>query len=359
MQLCDCLLMIPDKYKECRILVTGAGSGVGQGVIKSLKLSKLPLTIIGADISVMNSGLYRTDEAVIIPPVEQKGSLDKIIEILKSYKIDMVMIGSEFDLVFFSENKSLLEKLTGAQIIVAPLETVLIADDKWLTTEFLRKKGLPYAEAQLPDSPDDALRIAEEWGYPVVFKARCGTSSRNVHIVKNRQMLENLYPSIAMPMLQRVIDIPTPELNNEYTCSIFKTVKGDILGTFTARRTIRGGTSWHVEVAHFHELDELLLTLGKAVNFIGSLNVQLMISENGPIPFEFNARFSGTTAVRAHFGFNEPEMAIKSGYYGKDIPKPIIRSGIALRYHEEVFIDDVEANKLIPGTHKGYVETWF
>ena len=51
-----------------------------------------------------------------------------------------------------------------------------------------------------------------------------------------------------------MISLPSSELNSEYTCSIFKTLQGDILGPFTARRTLRGGTSWHVEVAEFKEL---------------------------------------------------------------------------------------------------------
>jgi carbamoyl-phosphate synthase large subunit len=307
----------------------------------------------------MNAALYRTDETIIVPRVESTGSLDEIVAILARNKIDVVMVGSEFDLVFFSRNKALIESQTNALIVAAPLETVHIADDKWLTAEFLRGKGLPYAEAWLPSGMDDAVRVAGEWGYPVVLKTRRGTSSRHVHIVKDWRMLEECYSSTPLPMLQRVIDIPTSELHNEYTCSIFKMPDGKILGPFTARRTVRGGTSWHVEVARFNELDELLLAIGHAIDFIGSLNVQLMLTKEGPVPFELNARFSGTTAVRAHFGFNEPEMALRAYYYREDVPVPIIRSGIALRYHEEVFVDDVRADELRPSIHKGYVNKWF
>ena len=162
-----------------------------------------------------------------------------------------------------------------------------------------------------------------------------------------------------MPMLQRLIDIPTSQLGSEYTCSVFKTAAGRMIGPFTARRTVRGGTSWHIEVADFEALHAPLLAIASAIDYIGSLNVQLMLTEQGAIPFELNARFSGTTAVRAHFGFNEPAMALLSFFYKEELPTPEVRSGIAMRYYEEVFIEDVRMDSLTPGQHKGKVNPWF
>ena len=343
---------------QCRILVTGAGSGVGQSIIKSLRISKLPLWVVSADISLMNSALYRADESIIIPRVEQSNALELIIELLHHNRIDVVMIGSEFDIEFFSLYKEIIESSTGVSIIVAPPSTVAIANDKWLTAEFLRKNGLPYAESHLPTDQEDAISCAKKWGFPVVLKSRSGTSSRHVHIVRDSINLKEIFTSTPQPMLQRMINLPSSDLGNEYTCSVFKSAHGSMIGPFTARRTIRGGTSWHIEVAPFEELYETLNSIASSLDYIGSLNIQLMISTQGPIPFELNSRFSGTTAVRAHFGFNEPEMAILSFFYKEAISTPKVRSGVAMRYHEEVFIENVSAQTLSL-SDKGFVNTWF
>ena len=52
------------------------------------------------------------------------------------------MVGSELDLEFFANNKQKLEAGTGALVVAAPMETVRIANDKWLTAEFLRTNAV-------------------------------------------------------------------------------------------------------------------------------------------------------------------------------------------------------------------------
>jgi len=342
-----------------RVIVTGVGGGVGQGIIKALRFSTLPIHVIAADISPLNAGLYAADEAVILPPVEEQNSLEKTIDILKNLNADALLVGSEFDLVFYAENKETIEENTGIIIIVSPAETVHIAQDKFLTAQFLEQNGLPFAKSYASQSEEEVLIHGAELGYPLILKPRTGTSSRYVHVVQTPEKLRDLFSSVPNPMVQSLIAEPSDDLGAEYTCSAFDAREGNTLGPFTAKRTVRGGTSWRIEVDNFPSVGKLVSQVAQQLPSIGSINLQLMVGPDGPIPFEINARFSGTTAVRAYFGFNEPEMALKSWVLGETLQKPSIRKGVTLRYIEEIFLDDVNEEQLGKHFPKGKVNGWF
>lgn len=342
-----------------RVLVTGAGSQVGQGIMKSLRVSGLDIHLIATDISPFNTGLYRADEGLLLPKVEEAGALEQITAKIRKARAEIVFVGSEFDLEFFAFHREHIERETGAVCMVSPIETVRIANDKWLTTEFLRESGLSHANATLPSSVDEALESAASWGYPVILKTRYGTSSRHVHLVKDAGQLRNLFPSVPRPMLQKVIDLPSGELKNEYTCCVFTTADGQHVGPFSSRRTLRGGASWVLEVKEFSELKPLLLAIAARLPSRGSLNVQLMVGRDGPIPFEFNARISGSNSIRTHFGFNESAMAIRSFLRRERIDQPKTREGVALRYVEDVFLDGVSADSLREPFIRGVKHEWF
>ena len=66
------------------ILVTGAGGGVGQGIIKSLKMIKgMPMNIIAADMSELAAGAFIADKAVLLPNAKSDEYSSELIVVLK------------------------------------------------------------------------------------------------------------------------------------------------------------------------------------------------------------------------------------------------------------------------------------
>ena len=112
-----------------------------------------------------------------------------------------------------------------------------------------------------------------------------------------------------------------------------------------SERILKHGTSWIVKSINNEKLKKNILTIGKKIKGVGSLNFQMKKHKNKFYIFEINPRFSGTTSVRAFFGFNEPEMFIKSFFLKKEIRNCKYKIGMAYRYFEDIFV---------PGSVKKY-----
>lgn len=304
--------------RKINILVTGAGSGVGQSIIKALMLSKFPCEIFPADIDNLNSFMFIFKNSQLVPKVEnKKKALKWYLENLKKLKIDVLLIGSEYDLNFFSRYKTQIKKKTNCEVCVANLKILKISNDKYLTQEFLKKNKLPYLKTFVPKNLKEALIYLKNFNSKIIMKPRQGTSSRDVYLIKDSTDLKDKYDKIKDPVLQEYIPFNKKNLKDEYTCSFFSTREKNVIGPIILRRKILNGTSWITEVVKNKKIEKLILNIAKKIDNPGPFNVQLAMSKRGPIPFEFNSRFSGTTSIRAYFGFNEPLMFLKNYFQKK------------------------------------------
>ncbi len=50
-----------------KLMVTGAGAVLGQGIIKSLRASSLPCEIVALDPNPLSVGLYWADRGALVP----------------------------------------------------------------------------------------------------------------------------------------------------------------------------------------------------------------------------------------------------------------------------------------------------
>ena len=332
--------------KKINVLVSGAGNGVGQSIIRSLKLSKLNLNIYSCDIDKIYSKIYKPKKFFLIPKVETKNSKSKILSIFKKNNIGIFFCGSEFEIMFFSKNKKFFEKKSNVKICISHEKTITIANDKFLTYKFLKKNKLPYPKTSLIQNKKDALIDLKKYKFPLILKDRFGTSSRNVYKINDLNEFNFYLNLLKNPIIQEYLKFnktskTEKNMLNEYTCSFFSDLNGNKLGIFIAERSLRNGSSWVIKhnKSYPKRLVEIINKTSEKIDNIGSFNIQFIKTKKDYIPFEFNSRFSGTTSVRANFGFNEPEMFILQ-IIKKKIKKINQKSsnGKFIRYIDEIKI---------------------
>jgi carbamoyl-phosphate synthase large subunit len=321
-----------------KVLITGAGALLGQGILKSLKLAQTPYHIIAADPDPRAVGLYWADAAYLIPVASASDYLEVIREILKRERPDAVLVGTDVELMTFAERRSELESEFNTHIVVSPPRVIGIADDKWLTYRFLQEHGFPCPHSALPESVDDLLNICD---FPLIVKPRVGARSLGVSLVHTRRELDQALACTPNAIVQECVATP----QDEYTSGLLATRNG-VQAIVTMRRDLRDGNTYRAYVQPGLPFEAQLLEIASALSGWGPLNFQFRLANGIPKIFEINARFSGTTPLRAYAGFNEVDLLLRHIVYSEAVPPPVLRPVVVLRYWDEIVLEAGQLTRL-------------
>ena len=113
-----------------RVLVLGVGGNVGQGIIKSLRKSVLPVHITAACLDDSAAGLYLADEYCLSPPAAAPEFPDWLASQCVSRSIQAVLSGAEPVIDKLSALTANLERFTPARAIVSTPEVLKVSNDK-------------------------------------------------------------------------------------------------------------------------------------------------------------------------------------------------------------------------------------
>ncbi len=313
-----------------KAFVTGAGALLGQGIIRSLKLAPTDYYIVAADPDPRAVGLYWADCAYLIPLASDPRYLEEVRRILTRERPDVVLIGTDVELLTFALHRSALEQELGTHVIVSSPPVVRVADDKWLTYEFLRDNGFPHPRSTLPG---DLPAFLGRCDFPLVVKPRIGARSSGVSVVKNERELRAALAAVENPIVQECV--ATPE--EEFTSGVV--VAGDVKAVVTMRRDLRDGNTYRAYVGSYTAYDDQLTAVASRLEAFGPLNLQFRVAEGIPKVFEINARFSGTTPLRALAGFNEVDAIVRHVVRDEPIQVGPLRPCTILRYWSESVVE--------------------
>ena len=318
--------LIPDSSK-ITVAVSCVGSGIGQSIVNSCRLSQLPLRVIGFDMNPLTFARFDCDVFIESRPIESPSYVQYIIAICKSHSVDLIFPGTDQEVSLFSKNKSMFEA-ENIGVVVADFDFIKICRNKRDTYRIVSNSS----DVFVGSFSQDEFKIAlsnNEVDFPVIIKPSGGSASKGVQILKNTNDLVNLSEDCVIQELAKprksdpnyaaytaaISEGKNTQLS-EISIQLVTSRNGDLLGKMATQNRLKNGVP--VEILPVDEPETIwdkindLLPVFKNLGLCGPLNLQGRITDKGLKLFELNARFTGITGLRAKFGFNEVEACIKS-----------------------------------------------
>lgn len=314
------------------VLILGLGGNVSQGILKALRMSSLSTRTVGACVSPMSAGLFATDKAYLSPLAADPAFPDWLVETCRKERIDAVLSGSEAVLDVLAPRREELERAIDAVVLVSSPEAVEIGGDKLRTCAWLEAAGLNFPRYADPSDPAALERLGAEAGYPLIAKPRHGKSSAGILMLRSPADL-GCVPSEAAYVVEELLT------GDEFTAGCFSDGVGEVRGSVVMRRSLAAGTTVEAELGDFPKPRAEALRITERLRPLGPCNVQLREHQGRAVCFEVNVRFSGTTPIRAHYGFNEVEAALRHFVLGEEVQLSAAASGRVVRYWNEVYVD--------------------
>lgn len=314
------------------VLVTGAGSRIGQAIIKLIKKSKINISIFSTDYTKESIGFYWSDKFKVLPDilkVDEVIWLNSIEKIIKKNKIKLLIPGIDFELSFFAKHKSYLEKKYNLVCLISNTKEIFKYNNKYQTYKFLEKHGISVPKTALLKEKNVFLKYNK---YPVILKPITGSTSKGLHCIHNKKELDKLNLLGENYLIQEKLK------GFEITSGVIVFDK-KIYSMINLKRTLRNGNTHSASLYLNKKVDDFIKKIVKISNFCGPINFQLFYYKGKITLIEINPRFSGTSFSRSLFGLNEFTIihSILFKKYKKLSYK--LKKGSIIKYIEDEFIE--------------------
>ncbi|MEG0045060.1 MAG: ATP-grasp domain-containing protein [Comamonas sp.] len=319
-----------EKYSMKRVMVSAASGIVGYGILRTLRQANIQCFLLGTSIYDDSVAPAFCDAFELAPPTSSESYLAWLLDILKKHRIDMLIPGMEADMFFWSRHAQEINGTSALPLLNTP-ELISLCHDKWKFFQYLKSAGVSCLIDSTLESDFNSLQ--KNFGTPFLLKPRTGYGSRGIVRVNDEREFDGHQEKIGETLMAQPI-VGSDE--QEYTVSSFCDGKGGIFASMAMRRKLsRDGFTDRAEVSDADVFFPAIHELCKILQPLGPTNFQFRLCPDGPKLLEINPRISSSTSIRAAFGFNESEMALRFFLDGEAPVQPVIRSGHAVRYTDE------------------------
>ncbi len=344
------------KKNKLKILLTGAGSPGGPGIIKCLQMASDFCDLVVADANPKATGRYLASEFVQLPVASDDSFVDSLMKICLERGVDLVLPLVTAELFKLAARKDELAR-AGIRVIVSDERGLIVANDKIALYNLLKSASIPVPDFRVAYDVDQLTKAVYDLGYPeraVVMKPGVSNGSRGVRVLDTRKdgfhLLFYEKPGHIYSTLDDILRIVgqnslPPLLVSEYLPGDEITVdsivnSGEIkLIVARVRERMNGGISVAGRFEIHDDVFKICAQIAKILCLDGPIGFQFKRSSAGTYQIiEMNPRLQGTSVAALGLGVNLPQLAIeyclspdRAHYLGR-------REGVGFaRYYDEVF----------------------
>lgn len=322
-----------------KILITGAGSVMGQSIYGALALHEFsgPVEVHFANSDELGAGRYFDDPRLpvvsrpIFPLANDEAYEEAVLTYMQKHAIDIGYAGTQHELT----------KLAGLRDAYGNWATLSkraaeICIDKNLCLGILGAAGIRVPRSQLLSD----FMNSPQFSGPAIMKPNASSASRSILFFDD---ISEVPPSEIAT--RRADDTIVQErlIGEEFTCGCYLDRYSRSVSIISMVRTLTpDGATAYGRIVVDEEVEAYVASVARALQNngfdFGHINVQLIKTSGGPCLFEVNGRLSSTEAPKAKFGFNSTAAFIaniveEKPYLGF---KPATE-GQFLRYYKEVY----------------------
>jgi predicted ATP-grasp superfamily ATP-dependent carboligase len=262
------------------------------------------------------------------PNNEPNKFIGAIINYLKKNPTEVLMpIGLE-TFTLFSKYKEILENYT--RVPVVDYKTFVKAHDKKLVIQRALKLKIPAPFTFTAKNLEDLDYISKKLGFPLIIKARKGTSTEQVFKVNSKSQAIRIFKIFKKKRKKNkfddIIDYSDPIfqefLPGDSYDALFLFNKGEMKSAFTQKRVLTypvlGGSGVLNQSCYFPKLIKYGEAFLSDLNWHGVAMVEYKLDKFGePRLIEVNPKFWGTLALSISAGINFPYRLYKMTLKGK------------------------------------------
>ncbi len=240
---------------------------------------------------------YDTSDRLYFEPLTLEDVME-IVDLEKPLGV-IVQYGGQTPLKLARELEAL-----GAPIIGTTPDSIDLAEDRERFQQLIHKLGLKQPPNRTAKSIEEAVRLADEIGYPLVVRPSYVLGGRAMEIVYHESELRR-YMNTAVS-----VSNDSPVLLDRY---LDDAIEVDVDAICDGENVLIGGIMQHIEQAGIHsgdsacslppyslsaeiqdELRTQIVSMAKALNVVGLMNTQFAIKGNDVYVLEVNPRASRT-----------------------------------------------------------------